>query len=144
MEEAVRGDPSAYCFLEACAPWAHVALAKLGSSAPGTSCLPFLCFSLFPEKLRVTLLGTLCWFFRSRCPSAPDRIELCQPLLSCWKRHLQVISVKFPQCQALAKALRLRDRLQPILSPAPRSTHPGPPPSQYSPSPQTPASGFLT
>ena len=120
-------DPSAYCFLEACAPWAHVALAELGSSAPGTSCLPFLLL-LFPEKLRVTLPGTLCWFFRSRCPSAPDRIELCQPLLSCWKRDLQVISVKFPQGQALAKVLQLRDRLQRILSPAPCSTHPDRPP----------------
>ena len=83
-----------------------------------------------PEPLPSLLAASLCsqksygspcrapcvWFFRSRCPSASSRIELCQPLLSCWKRHLQVISVKCPQGQALAKALWLRDRIQRILS----------------------------
>lgn len=66
---------------------------RAGILSPGTSAFPSCFFSVFPQKLWVTMLGTVSLSI--------------QPLLSCWKRHLQVTSVKFPQGQTLAKALRL-------------------------------------
>lgn len=96
MEKAVPGfqTPSAYCFLKACAPWAHPWHWSSWDPQPGNLCLPFLLLLSIPTKVMGRLAGH------------PVSLSI-QPLLSCWKRHLQVISVKFPQGQTLAKAPRL-------------------------------------